>query len=131
MDQGLTVMVVDQNEDVCERLARGLARQACIRVLAHTANLMLAAELAHQLSPDAILADFKLGGASRPETLRWLGRMSPRSLLVFHSSYYTEAERESFEAAGADLCLLKGMSSRDLGAEIRKLVRRRAMDEGQ
>lgn len=118
----ITVMVVDQHEKVCASLARSLERLPGMTVLAHTTNLTLAAELAHRSSPDVIIADFTWGEVARPDVLRWFARMSPQSRLVVHSSYYTDGERESFLSAGASRCLLKGMSVRDLGIELRKVV---------
>lgn len=119
----LTVIVVDQNDEVCERLAQALDRLPGVRVLAHTTNLMLAAELAHQFTPDSILADFKRNGADRPEALQWLRQMSPASSIVIHSSFYTEGEREAFTEAGADLCLLKGMGVKALAGQLAQAAR--------
>jgi DNA-binding NarL/FixJ family response regulator len=118
-------MVVDQHEDVCERLAQSLDRIPGIKVLAQTMNLMSAGELAHQSAPDVIVADFKWGGTPRSEILRWLGRMSPQSTLVVYSSYYRDGEREAFAGAGASACLLKGISAKELAAQLRKAVAKR------
>ncbi|MEX0682577.1 MAG: response regulator [Dehalococcoidia bacterium] len=120
-ERALTVMVVDQHKEVCAVLARSLERLPGIDVLGHATNLMLAAEVAHRLSPDVIVADFVWGEATRADILRWFGRMSPYSRLVVYSSYFRDGERESFEAAGATRCLLKGMNVKDLGAELRKV----------
>lgn len=121
-DRPFTVIVVDQHEEVCESLAYSLERLSGVKVLAHTTNPVGAAKLAHESSPDVIIADFTWGGAARPDILRWFSRMSPRSHLVVYSSYYTDGEREAFESAGAALCLLKGLSIRELAAEARKLL---------
>jgi DNA-binding NarL/FixJ family response regulator len=121
-DKPLTMMVADQHEEVCDPLARALGALPGIDVLAHTTNLMLAAELAHQEKPDVILADFKWGQADRAEILRWLGRMSPESVLIVYSSYFVNGERESFEEAGAARCLLKGLPVKELQAEIRRTL---------
>lgn len=119
MDSELTLIVVDQNEEVCHRLANSLERLPGIQVLAHTTNVMLAAQLAHQLSPDVIVADFKWGEAKRVDMLRWLVRMCPESSVIVYSSYYRDGEREAFAAAGACLCLLKGLTVEELGSQIR------------
>jgi DNA-binding NarL/FixJ family response regulator len=86
---------------------------------------MLGAELAHQYEPDVIIADFRWGEGARFDMLRWLKRMSPYSKLVVNTSYYTDGEREAFTEAGAALCLLKGMSTRELAAQVRKIGRRK------
>jgi DNA-binding NarL/FixJ family response regulator len=93
-----------------------------IHVLAHTTNLMVAAELAHQYQPDVILADFSWGQSDRPVRLGWLGRMSPGSVLIVYSSYYVDGERERFQVAGAHRCLLKGLTIKELGDEIQRTV---------
>lgn len=126
-DPPITLIVVDQHEDVCHRLARSLEALPGVRVLAHTTNVMLAAELAHQYSPDVIVADFNWGAATRPDALRLIGEMSPDSRLVMYSSYYTDGEREAFAEAGADICLLKGMSVKELGAQLRKAAAARRL----
>ena len=118
----ITVMVVDQHEEVCDRLAHALEGLPGIRVLAHTTNLMLGAELAHQFAPDVIIADFRWGEATRADVLEWLGRMSPNSHLVVYSSYFTDGEREAFHAAGAERCLLKGMSVKELADDLRRVA---------
>ena len=117
-----SVLVVDQHEEVCESLARGLARLPGVRVLAHTPNLIRAAELALESSPDVIVADFAWGASSRPDILRWFTRLSPDTRFVVYSSYYTNDEREAFQSAGASRCLLKGMSIRALAEELRAVL---------
>ncbi|MEK7248377.1 MAG: response regulator [Chloroflexota bacterium] len=119
MDSELTLIVVDQNEEVCHRLANSLERLQGIRVLAHTTNVMLAAQLAHQFSPNVIVADFKWGEATRADILHWLVRMCPESSVIVYSSYYRDGAREAFAAAGAGLCLLKGLNVEELGSQIR------------
>jgi DNA-binding NarL/FixJ family response regulator len=118
----LTVLVVDQHEEVCHLLGRALEALPEVEVLAHTTNLMLAAELAQQFSPDAIVVDLHWGQVARPEILRWLSRASPESALIVYSSYYLNGEREEFAKAGARCCLLKGMSARDLYGELSKVA---------
>jgi DNA-binding NarL/FixJ family response regulator len=119
-----SVMVVDQHEEVCESLARRLERLPGLKVVAHTDNLIRAAELAHESSPDVIVVDFAWGAASRPDILRWFTHLSPHSRFVVYSSYYTDDEREAFQSAGASRCLLKGMSIRAFGEELRKVLAR-------
>ncbi len=127
-DMPLTAIVVDQHDEVCDRLGRALDGLPGIRVLAHTTNLMLAAELVHQHKPDVILADFKWGQAARPDVAGWIGRMSPDSALIVYSSYYINGERQEFEAAGAARCLLKGLTLRELETEISETVAARRTD---
>ena len=121
-NRSLTVMVVDQHEEVCKSLAHSLDRLPAIRVVGQTTNLVRAAELALESPPDIILADFTRGLAPRPDVLHWFASVSPNSRFVMYSSYYTDGEREAFQLAGASRCLLKGMSIKDLAAEIRQIM---------
>lgn len=121
-DDAITVLLIDENEAVCRLLARSLQGVPEFRLIAHTTNPMLAAELAHQYSPDVIIADFKRGPAPRADGVAWLGKSSPKSRIIVHASYYEEGEREAFEAAGAFRCLLKGLGMKDLAPEIIKLA---------
>jgi DNA-binding NarL/FixJ family response regulator len=121
-DREITVLVIDEYEEVCRLLARSLESLPGIRVLAHTTNPVKAAELAHELAPQIIIADFKRGAAPRVDMFRWIGRSSPQSRLVIHTSYYTPDEREALQANGFSRCLLKGMSVKDLGAELRNVI---------
>jgi DNA-binding NarL/FixJ family response regulator len=127
-DSEITVLIIDEHPEVCRLLARGLEALPGFRVLDHTTNPMLAAELAHQYSPQIVVADFKRSGSSRGSALRWLRQVSPDSSLVVHTSYYVEGEQEALQSAGVARCLLKGMSVKELGAELRRVVQTRRRD---
>lgn len=116
-------MIVDEHEEVCAALARRIEGFGGFRVIEATSNPVLAAEIAHEFTPEIIIADFKRGPRPRAEMVRWIGESSPTSRLVVYGSYYTEGEREEFAAAGASRCLLKGMSGADLHAELRAVSR--------
>lgn len=127
-DREITVLVIDEYEEVCRLLARSLEALPGFRVLAHTTNPVKAAELAHELAPQIIIADFKRGAAPRIDMFRWIGQSSPQSRLVIHTSYYTPGEQAALQTNGVSRCLLKGMSVKDLGAELLNVVNGRASD---
>jgi DNA-binding NarL/FixJ family response regulator len=127
-DNEITVLIIDEHPEVCRLLARGLEALPGFRVLDHTTNPVLAAELAHQYSPQIIVTDFKRSGSSRGGALRWLRQVSPGSFLVVHTSYYVNGEREALQSAGVARCLLKGMSVKKLGAELRKVLQAKRGD---
>jgi DNA-binding NarL/FixJ family response regulator len=118
----VTVLIIDEHSEVCARLARALSAIHGLRVVAHTGNPVWAAEFARYWSPQIILADFKLGPRPRPEAVAWLKKISPASQIVVHASYYVNGERDSFQLAGATECLLKGLSSFELGRELRRVA---------
>jgi DNA-binding NarL/FixJ family response regulator len=119
----LTVLIIDEHSDISPLLAERLSLIRGIRVIGETANVMLGAELAHQLAPDVILADFRRTGPPRSETYRWLGRVSPGSLIMAHTSYFGSGEGHAFREAGVTSCLLKGTSVPRLAEQIIKLAR--------
>jgi len=118
----LTVLIIDEHPTVSQMLARSLRRIPGIRVVGETSNVMLGAELAHQLEPDVILADFRRTGPPRRETYRWLARISPSSRLIAHTSYLTGGEERSLSHAGVARCILKGSSVRRLAEELLEIA---------
>ncbi len=114
----LTVLIIDEHSGVSPTLAERLNLVPGIRVVGETANVMLGAELAHQLEPDVILADFRRTGPPRAETYRWLSRVSPSSQLVAHASYLTNGEERALREAGVAQCILKGSAVRELGEQL-------------
>lgn len=115
----VTVLVIDENPAVCAALARRIDGFPGFEVIEATSNPVLAAEIAHEFSPTLIVADFKRGPRPREEMVSWLRKSSPASRLVVYASYYVNGERAAFEAAGADRCLLKGLSADQLARELR------------
>jgi len=118
----VTVLIIDENPQVSQMLARGLRRVPGIRVVGETSNVMLGAELAHQLEPQIILADFRRGGPPPLETYRWIKRVSPASRIVAHTSYVTNGQGKALREAGVATCYLKGMSLAKLGEELVKMA---------
>jgi DNA-binding NarL/FixJ family response regulator len=114
----LTVLIIDENADISPLLAERLSTVRGIRVVGETANVMLGAELAHQLEPDVVLADFRRTGPPRAETYRWLARLSPASTLIAHASYLPNGDERAFREAGVACCLLKGGSVWELGEKV-------------
>ena len=118
----LTVLIIDEHPTVSQMLARSLRRMPCIRVVGETSNVMLGAELAHQLEPDVILADFRRTGPPRSETYRWLSRVSPRSRVIAHTSYLPNGVERALREAGVAGCLLKGGGVKELAAQLLEIA---------
>jgi two-component system vancomycin resistance associated response regulator VraR len=117
----LTVLIIDEHLDISPLLAGRLGRVPGVCIVGETANVMLGAELAHQLEPQVILADFRRTGPPRVETYRWLSRVSPASRLIAHTSYLAEGEEESLRGVGV-VAYLKGMSMDELADRLREAV---------
>lgn len=118
----ISVLLIDEHHDVCERLAQAIGSLSGIELVGATTNVVLGAELAHQSKPDIILADFAWGSVPRPEKLGWIARMSPSASVLSYSSFYREGERDGFAAAGAAKCLLKGLPLKELANQIRAVA---------
>lgn len=117
-ERELTVLIIDEHPEVSHMLARSLRRIPGIRVVGETSNVMLGAELAHQLEPGVILADFRRTGPPRAETYRWLARVSPASRIIAHTSYLPSGDERALREAGVANCLLKGGSVEKLAGQI-------------
>jgi DNA-binding NarL/FixJ family response regulator len=121
-DAAVTILVIDEYAGISPLLAWGLSRTPGLRVVGETGNVMLGAELAHQLAPDVILADFRRTGPPRAETFRWLCRISPSSRVVAHASYLANGDERAFREAGVTRCILKGGTVPQLAEQILDLA---------
>ena len=117
-----TVLIIDEHPDVCALLARGLGCQPGLKVVAHTSDPVVGAELARQWKPQIIVVDFKRAGRDRAEMYRGISRMSPGSRLIVLTSYWALGEQEACLRSGASRCLLKGMRIKELARELLEAV---------
>ena len=117
-ERELTILIIDEHPGVSRMLASGLRRIPGIRVVSETSNVMLGAELAHELEPQVIIADFRRTGPPRAETYRWIARVSPSSKLVAHTSYLKRDEERALREAGVSRCFLKGTSVKTLAEQL-------------
>jgi DNA-binding NarL/FixJ family response regulator len=125
-DPSLTVLIIDEHATISPLLAERLSLIPGIRIIGETANAMLGAELAHQLRPDVILADFRRTGPPRAETYRWLCRISPSSQLIAHTSYLPDGDERALREAGVTCCILKGGSVKELAEQMIEIGARSA-----
>jgi two-component system, NarL family, response regulator LiaR len=120
--QTISLLIIDEYPGARDVLARRLASLPSFIVHEVTGNPLLAGELARERKPDVIIADFKRGGLPRAEIYRWIRSMSPSSHLVVLTSFLDEDEREACRITGVSRCLLKGITVRELAAELRELM---------
>ena len=118
----IRVLIIDEHAGVRGMLARRLNAYPPFRVVAHTGNPLLGAELVWFWEPEIVIVDPKATGRYGTEMFRRIARASPGSRLVVFTSYLLEGEEQSYLNAGAAKCLLKGMSLRALAGELRGLV---------
>jgi DNA-binding NarL/FixJ family response regulator len=114
----ITVLLIDEHDDVRALLSRGLGAYPPIKVVAATRSPMKGIQLAETLAPDVILVDLRRRGQYSAETYSRIARASASSRLVVYTSYLTPEEEKAAHAAGAFACLLKGLSLKDLAGRL-------------
>ncbi len=117
-----TILIIDEYPDVCELQARRLNSLWGFRVVAHTSNPIIGAELAHLWQPDIIVSDFKRRGSYAAKMYTWIKKASPRSQLVVLTSYLRNGDQELYLQAGAAKCLLKDLKLANLEGELQELA---------
>ena len=123
------LLVVDDNEDACELVAR-LLRRAGHDATCQTSAGAAIAYLTTQV-PDLIVLDVMMPEMTGLEVLRIL-RADPRLAavpVVIYSALSDEKTRSAARALGANGYVVKGGGWTDLNAEIRRLVGPPAADE--
>jgi NarL family two-component system response regulator LiaR len=114
----VTVLLIDEHDDVRALLSRGLSSYPPIKVVAATRSAMKGIQLAESLAPDVILVDLRKRGQYSVETYSRIARASTGSRIVVYTSYLTPEEEKAARAAGACVCLLKGLSLKDLAGRL-------------
>ncbi len=114
----VSVLLIDEHDDVRALLSRGLSAYPPIKVVAATRSAMQGIQLAETLAPDVILVDLRRRGQYSAETYSRIARASGSSRIVVYTSYLTPDEEKAARAAGACVCLLKGLSLKDLAGRL-------------
>jgi len=124
----VTVLLIDEHDDVRSLLSRGLASYPPLKIVAATRSPMEGMHLAETLRPDLILVDLRRRGHYGAETYSRIARASATSRLVVYTSYLTPEEEAAARAAGVCACLLKGLSLKDLAACLINVARGNPVD---
>ncbi len=119
----ITVLIIDEHDEVRPLLARRLNSTPRLCVVAETGSQFQGAELAARWRPDVILMDVKTRGPYRTEMCGRIARASPRSLLVVFTSFLDNGEKQAWMRVGVRKCLLKDIGMRGLIDELRALAR--------
>lgn len=118
MVKDVTVLLIDEHDHVRGLLSRGLGAYPPLKVVAATRSPMKGIQLAESLTPDVILVDLRTRGQYSAETYGRIARASATSRVVVYTSYLTPEEERAARTAGACICLLKGLSLRDLAGRL-------------
>lgn len=113
-----TVLVVDDEPDMLENIARILRRSAHDCVTARDGEEALA--LVERRRPDLVLTDLRMTGIDGLALLGALKRLSPRTPVVLFTAYATDAVALEAVEAGAAGFLAKPFT----GAQLLEVVRR-------
>lgn len=112
------LLIIDEHDDVRSLLSRGLAAYPPIKVVAATGSPMEGIRLAETLKPHLILVDLRRRGDYGVEVYSRIARACDTSKVVVYTSYLTPEEEEAARAVGVLVCLLKGLSVKDLAGRL-------------
>jgi DNA-binding response OmpR family regulator len=115
---GVRVLVVEDDESICEQLVKGLTRAGCIVSPVGTAFGALAAA-----TTDLVLLDLGLPDADGVELCRQLVSLAPRPIIVVTARGAERARVEALDA-GADDYVVKPFGFAELLARMRAVLRR-------
>lgn len=119
-EQAPRVLIAEDHTLVREGLRRLLAPE--FTVLDAVADGRILIGVAERLQPDVILVDISMPGLNGLESARQLGRLCPRSHIVFVTAHADPTyAREAFRA-GAKGYVIKSAASAELRAAIREVV---------
>lgn len=124
----ISVLLVDDHPVVVEGLRKVLATAGDIDVTGEAHDAANAIEQARLLSPDVVLLDLRMPGASGVQAVRRMREQSVDAAVIILTSYGDQAYVRQALEAGADGYLLKSTRPEDLIASIRSAARgRRAL----
>lgn len=124
----ISVLLVDDHPVVVEGLRKVLATAGDIDVTGEAHDAASAIEQARLLSPDVVLLDLRMPGASGVQAVRRMREQSVDAAVIILTSYGDQAYVRQALEAGADGYLLKSTRPEDLIASIRSAARgRRAL----
>jgi DNA-binding NarL/FixJ family response regulator len=120
----ITILIVDDHEDLRRVLVRRLHSRADFVVVGDTASPLRGMELAAVRRPDIILFDAPTPGPYAAELCARIVKASPESRLVVFTSFLDDESESAYHDAGAVKCILKEMSVAKLAAELAGVVNR-------
>ena len=117
MNKKIQVLVVDDNQDICETLQHLLQSENGIEVVGHVCKSEEALSQIEMLSPDVVLMDVKMPVIDGLELTRQV-KLKYQSCNVIMFTMYNEFRAEAINA-GAVGYLLKGAKREELIRAIR------------
>lgn len=120
MNESISVLLVDDHAVVRQGVKTFLETQPDITVVGEAGSGEEAIRLAAQSIPDVILMDLIMPDMDGVETTRRVKQISPRSQIVFLTSYHEDEHIFPALKAGALSYILKDVSAEELASAVRK-----------
>ena len=120
----IRVLVVDDHTLVRDGLCRLLDTEEGVEVVGTTGSGREAVRLCRGLEPDVVLLDYKLPDIDGQETTEQLVALGSRARILILTMYANEEYAIRLIRAGAAGFVVKGASSDELVAAIRKVARK-------
>jgi CheY-like chemotaxis protein len=112
-----TVLVVDDEPDMLENVARILQRGSYVCLTAKSGQSAL--QVFEREQPDLVLTDLRMTGMDGLALLRAVRRLSPRTPVIIFTAYASDAAAYEATQAGAAAFLAKPFSAAQLLQAIR------------
>ena len=122
----IRLLLLDDRESSRSRSVTRLAQQAGMEIVAAVADCGEATRLVQQLQPDAVLVEMRRLDERGLEAIAQLSGLdeATRPAIVAYLEILHRGDWPDAQAAGADDLLLKEMSPRTMGSELRSIVDR-------
>lgn len=112
------VLIVDDSEQIRERLAALLAESTQIRIVGQAGDGHEALEAIEHLRPDTVILDIRLPGSSGIEVLKRIKARHPQIQVIMLTNYDHAMYRQQCRQLGADHFLNKTREFEKIVASI-------------
>jgi len=121
-EEGLRVLVVDDDEQLCRKISRGLTADGYKTSVAHDGRAALSA--AAELNPHAILLDLRMPVMNGLETLKKLraGEQTRETPVIVFCDFNSSLLIDKARKAGADSYLIKPCSYDEVKRKLRSCI---------
>jgi two-component system response regulator DevR len=101
------VLIVDDSEQIRQRLVALLAESGQIRIVGQAGNSLEALDAVRRLKPDTVILDIRLPGASGIELLKEIKTTYPEMKVIMLTNFDYELYRRQCQQLSADHFLNK------------------------
>ena len=126
MSEVIRILLADDHAVVREGLRALLEQQPDMRVVAEASDGPTALRLVAGETPDVIVLDMKMPGATAVETIEAIKQQRPRTQVLVFTSYAEDSQVRDALTAGATGYLLKDALAEDLIRAVREVNAGRA-----